>query len=188
MPEIDAREALRYAVGWEWLKLYGVIVIGAVLSGIGQLLGVVRFPLTDLFGAAFGLAGTAVGTVGLVAAAYKLLAEGVGAGRADGDDRPPTDSATTDDDRSTTARERATTTSATPARDDTSGADESDAADEAATADEADAADEVAGSAELSADDAAATTDQPGEESTTVTDEPSAVGEDATTDDDGDHN
>jgi len=83
MPDIDAREALRYAVGREWLKLYGVVALGALLSGFGQLLGVVRFPLTDLFGAAFGLAGTAVGTVAVVGAAYKLLAEGVGAGRAD---------------------------------------------------------------------------------------------------------
>lgn len=77
MSDISAREALRYATGDDMLKLYGVLVVGWMLTFLGE--SVARSAANSGV-TVLALIGALVGIVavlsGIVAIAYKVLADG----------------------------------------------------------------------------------------------------------------
>ena len=74
MPEISAREALRYATDDEMLKLYGVLVGGWALTIPGQF-AATGSGVIALVGIIVLLAGITASVSALVAIAYKVLVE-----------------------------------------------------------------------------------------------------------------
>ncbi|WP_266079549.1 hypothetical protein [Haladaptatus caseinilyticus] len=76
MPTVSARDALRYAMSDEMLKLYGVLIGSWVVAFFAQFVLQTSFQPIVTFGAGVLLLASAVTLLsGGVAIAYKLLAE-----------------------------------------------------------------------------------------------------------------
>ncbi|USZ68452.1 hypothetical protein NGM10_01625 [Halorussus salilacus] len=77
MSDISAREALRYATDDEMLKLYGVLVGGWSAMAVGEFVARTSVQAGVRFLALAGVvAGALAVLAGVVAIAYKVLAEG----------------------------------------------------------------------------------------------------------------
>ena len=76
MNDITARDALEYATRDELLKLYGVIVSAWGLLFVGSFALGLFGPLASVVGLLFVVAGVGTFLSGVVAIAYKVLAEG----------------------------------------------------------------------------------------------------------------
>lgn len=82
MSEIKAREALKYALSRELLKLYGLLLLadlsvisGAWISANWAMRGGTAGIIGQIFGPALLLIGFILGVVGIVAFIYKVLTD-----------------------------------------------------------------------------------------------------------------
>ncbi|MFC4450107.1 hypothetical protein [Halorussus aquaticus] len=75
MSRISARDALEYATRDEFLKLYGVLVVGWVLTLVGQSVATGMTPFGFLLGTLVVIAGLVATLAAAVATLHKILAE-----------------------------------------------------------------------------------------------------------------
>ncbi|NEU57018.1 hypothetical protein [Halorussus sp. MSC15.2] len=75
MSRISARDALEYATRDEFLKLYGVLVVGWTLTLVGQSVAAGATPFGLLLGTLVVIAGLLAMLAAAVATLRKILAE-----------------------------------------------------------------------------------------------------------------
>lgn len=75
MSRISARDALEYATRDEYLKLYGVLVVGWAVTLVGQSVAAGATPFGLLLGILVVIAGIFATLAAAVATLHKILAE-----------------------------------------------------------------------------------------------------------------